>query len=42
MNASLWAWLSLGGVVLLLIAVIWSIRRHRDPILHIESRLAHR
>jgi cardiolipin synthase A/B len=36
MNPPLWAWLSL-GVVLLLIAVIWSIRRHRDPILKFHS-----
>jgi cardiolipin synthase len=40
MNPSLWAWLSLGGVVLLLIAVIWSIRSHRDPILKIHSASA--
>jgi cardiolipin synthase A/B len=40
MNPSLWAWLSLGGVVLLLIAVIWSIRSHRDPILKIYSASA--
>jgi cardiolipin synthase len=35
MDSSLWAWLSL-GLVLLLAIVIWSIRRHRSPILHIE------
>ena len=40
MTPSLWAWLSLGGVVLLLIAVIWSIRSHRDPILKISSASA--
>ena len=40
MNPPLWAWLSLGGVVLLLIAVIWSIRSHRDPILKIYSTSA--
>ena len=40
MNAPLWAWLSLGVVVLLLIAVIWSIRVHRDPILRIYSASA--
>ena len=42
MNPSLWAWLSLGGVVLLLTAVIWSIRRHRDPILEIDCDVADR
>ena len=40
MNPPLWAWLSLGVVVLLLIAVIWSIRSHRDPILKIDSTSA--
>src|SRR4030095_4278601 len=40
MTPSLWAWLSLGGVGLLLIAVIWSIRSHRDPILKIYSASA--
>jgi cardiolipin synthase A/B len=40
MNQLLWVWLSLGGVVLLLIAVIWSIRSHRDPILKIDSASA--
>ena len=36
MNQSIWIALSIAVVVLLLI-VIWSIRRHRDPELHIES-----
>lgn len=40
MNPSLWAWLSLGGVVLPPVAVIWSIRSHRDPILKIHSASA--
>jgi cardiolipin synthase len=34
-NPSLWALLAFGLVVLLVI-VIWSIRSHRDPILHIQ------
>ena len=36
MNQSIWIALSIAVVVLLLI-VIWSIRRHRDPELHIQS-----
>lgn len=35
MSATFWIGLSLGAVVLLALA-IWSIRRHRDPDLHIE------
>ena len=36
MNQSIWIALSIAVVVLLLI-VVWSIRRHRDPELHIQS-----
>jgi cardiolipin synthase A/B len=36
MNQSLWVALSF-VMVALLVLVIWSIRRHRDPILHVES-----
>ena len=33
-----WLWTLLGlGLIVLLIVVIWSIRRHRDPNLRIES-----
>lgn len=35
MNWSLWAWLALAAIVLL-IAVIWSIRRHRSPVLQVQ------
>jgi cardiolipin synthase len=35
MTASLWSWLAVVLIALLLL-VIWSIRRHRSPILHID------
>ncbi len=35
MNHPIWAWLLI-LVVVLQVIVIWSIRRHRDPILHVE------
>jgi cardiolipin synthase len=35
MNVSLWAWLAIAAIVLL-VAVIWSIRRHRSPVLQVE------
>jgi cardiolipin synthase len=38
MSAFLWSGLAL-SVVLLLLIVIWSVRRHRDPKLHIECGL---
>lgn len=37
MTAPLWFWLALGLIALLLL-VIWSIRRHRSPHLHLECR----
>jgi len=35
MDTSSWAWLAL-ALIVLLVVVIWSIRRHRDPILRVE------
>jgi cardiolipin synthase len=35
MNHPIWAWL-LGFVVTLQVIVIWSIRRHRDPVMRVE------
>jgi cardiolipin synthase len=36
MFSNLWAWLSF-GLIALLVLVIWSIRRHRSPILQVQS-----
>ena len=36
MQSHLWLWLSLALIVVLVI-VIWSIRRHRSPILRVQS-----
>lgn len=38
MDASLWAWIS-AGVAILLGLVIWSIKRHRAPVLSVECDL---
>ena len=36
MQSSLWLWLSL-ALVVVLVVVIWSIRRHRSPVLQVEA-----
>ena len=36
MNLPLWGWIAL-GVIVLLVLVIWSIRRHRNPILQVRT-----